>query len=260
VNPPVSESRRIDTTSTTRADANDSRVLLEFISQLGLAMSAAGQPVSANRTSLTKIANAYGIDAEISVLPNMLFVRLGGRGSSALELASGLDPSLRLDQAADVFDLAQLAERAEVTASEGLRRLREIERQPSRYSTAVRILGHAVIAVGLGLILEGSFSQLVTCILLGILIGELKALSEGYRTAEVLVPVMSSLAVGVIVFSIVKADLVSGPLMLLIPPVVTFLPGAALTTAMIEIASGDAISGSSRLVAGATKLLLLVFG
>jgi uncharacterized membrane protein YjjB (DUF3815 family) len=42
--------------------------------------------------------------------------------------------------------------------------------------------------------------------------------------------------------------------------VVTFLPGAALTTAMIELANGDIISGSSRLVAGATQLLLLVFG
>ena len=63
-----------------------------------------------------------------------------------------------------------------------------------------------------------------------------------------------------IVFSIVKADLVSGPMLLLIPPVVTFLPGGMLTTAMIELANGDAISGSSRLVAGTTKLLLLVFG
>ncbi len=242
------------------AHPDDAHVLLEFMSQLGLAMSAAGQPVSSINLTLTRIAHAYGVEAEVSVLPNMLFVRLNGSETSSLELASGTGPSLRLDQTAEVISLAQQAERAAVTPRDGLQQLRQIEQSPSRYSPAARILGHAAIAVGLGFILEGSFSQLVTCILLGVLIGELKALSDGHRTAEVLAPIVASLSVGLIVFSIVKADLVSGPLMLLIPPVVTFLPGAMLTTAMIELANGDAISGSSRLVAGTTKLLLLVFG
>lgn len=259
----MSEPRPTETISNGPAEAAgaaDSYALLGFMSQLGLAMTAAGQPVSASSASLTNIARAYGVEAQVSIVPNTLFVKLGGRGGAALDLASGVNRSLRLDQTADVFDLARLAERAEISPAEGLARLEEIERKPSRYGAAVRILGHALIAVGLGLILEGSFAQLVTCVLLGVLIGELKALSEGKRTAEVLVPVVSSLAVGVIVFAIVKADLVSGPLLLLIPPVVTFLPGAMLTTAMIELANGDAISGSSRLVAGAIQLLLLVFG
>jgi uncharacterized membrane protein YjjP (DUF1212 family) len=259
----MSLSQEIESTSSTPAETSgvdDARVLLEFISQLGLSMSAAGEPVSTNRASLMKIAKAYGVDTEVSVLPNMLFVRLNESASSALDLASRADLSLRLDQTAEVFNLVQSAERAEIAPADGLRRITEIERQPPRYGAATRILGYAVITVGLGLILEGSFAQLLTCILLGVLIGELKELSEGNRTAQVLSPVMASLAVGMIVFSIVKADLVSGPLMLLIPPVVSFLPGAMLTTAMIELANGDSISGSSRLVAGTTKLLLLVFG
>ncbi len=237
-----------------------SYTLLEFISQLGIAMSEAGQPVGANSRSLTRIANAYGVEIQVTVVPNLVILKFGGRESSALDMASGENLALRLDQTAEVFDLVQLAERAAISPSAGLKRLREILQKPARYRTEVRTLGYALIAVGLGLILEGSLSALVTCVLLGLLIGEFKALSEGNRTAEVLLPVISSLAVGVIVFAIVKADLVSGPMMLLIPPVVTFLPGGILTTAMIELANGDAISGSSRLVAGGTKLLLLVFG
>ena len=256
----MSDTQPIEAPSSNPADMADSQALLEFMSQLGLAMTAAGQPVSASSTSLTKIAKAYGVDAEVSIVPNTLFVKLGTAGSSSLDLAAGLNRSYRLDQTADVLNLASQAEHAAISPAQGLRRLEEIERTPSRYSSAVRILGYAMIAVGVGLILEGSLAQLVACTLLGVLIGELKALSEGRRTAEVLVPVTSSLLVGIIVFSIVKADLVAGPLMLLIPPVVTLLPGAMLTTAMIELANGDAISGSSRLVAGATQLLLLVFG
>ncbi len=239
---------------------DDTRALLEFLSQLGIAMSVAGQPVSDCSTSLLRIAAAYGHEVQVTVLPATTIVKIGGRELSTLNLASGEGRSLRLDQIAEVFDLVRIAERAMIAPSEGLRRLEGIMRTPSRYGTGVRTLGHAVLAMGLGLILEGSFSALVACFVLGLLVGGLNALSQGHRTAEVLSPVVSSLAVGVIVFLIVKADLVSGPMLLLIPPVVTFLPGGSLTTAMIELTSGDTISGSSRLVAGATTLLLLGFG
>ena len=235
-------------------------VLLEFISKLGLAMTGTGQSIDVIQTSLAKIANAYRVKAQVAVLPNILLIKLGGHGSAEVDLASGVNQPYRLDQTADVFHLVGRAERAEVSPNEGLRRLAEIRRTPSRYNPATRILGYAGIAVGIGLILEGSLSQLLTCILLGVLIGELKELCSNNRTAASLVPVISSLVVGIVVFSIVKADLVSGPLMLLIPPVVTFLPGATLTTALIELANGDIISGASRLVDGAIKLLLLIFG
>ena len=46
----------------------------------------------------------------------------------------------------------------------------------------------------------------------------------------------------------------------MIPSLVTLLPGAALTMATIELAAGSMISGSSRLVYGLQRLLLLTFG
>ena len=41
---------------------------------------------------------------------------------------------------------------------------------------------------------------------------------------------------------------------------VVFIPGATLTTAIIELASGQAVSGSSRLIAGLVQLALLALG
>jgi uncharacterized membrane protein YjjB (DUF3815 family) len=46
----------------------------------------------------------------------------------------------------------------------------------------------------------------------------------------------------------------------LIPALVTFLPGSLLTTATLDLAAGEVISGSSRLVAGTMQLVLLSFG
>jgi uncharacterized membrane protein YjjB (DUF3815 family) len=54
--------------------------------------------------------------------------------------------------------------------------------------------------------------------------------------------------------------LVYGSANLIIPPLITFLPGAILTTGMIELASMHLISGSSRLMYGAATLFLLFIG
>src|SRR5262249_23067093 len=50
------------------------------------------------------------------------------------------------------------------------------------------------------------------------------------------------------------------PSTLLIPPLVSFLPGAALTLGAQEMATRSMISGASRIVSGMYMLLLLVFG
>jgi hypothetical protein len=46
----------------------------------------------------------------------------------------------------------------------------------------------------------------------------------------------------------------------MIAPLVTFLPGAALTMAVLELSAGEMITGASRLVSGILQLLLLGFG
>ena len=46
----------------------------------------------------------------------------------------------------------------------------------------------------------------------------------------------------------------------MVASLVVFLPGAALTTAILELAAGQIISGSSRLVSGLMQLTLLAFG
>src|SRR5262249_42655806 len=46
----------------------------------------------------------------------------------------------------------------------------------------------------------------------------------------------------------------------LVPPLVSFLPGAMLTFGMVELAYGDMVSGASRLLTGIVELVLLAFG
>jgi uncharacterized membrane protein YjjB (DUF3815 family) len=66
--------------------------------------------------------------------------------------------------------------------------------------------------------------------------------------------------VSVLVFVGVKYGLPLDPQYALVAPLITFLPGAMLTFGMVELAYGDMVSGSSRLITGFVQLVLLVFG
>jgi uncharacterized membrane protein YjjB (DUF3815 family) len=72
--------------------------------------------------------------------------------------------------------------------------------------------------------------------------------------------VVAAALVSVLVFLAVKHGLPVDPQYALVPPLVTFLPGAMLTFGMVELAYGDMVSGSSRLITGIVQLVLLAFG
>jgi uncharacterized membrane protein YjjB (DUF3815 family) len=72
--------------------------------------------------------------------------------------------------------------------------------------------------------------------------------------------VFATAVVSTITFWLTKQGWIFGPFNLIIPPIITFLPGIILTTGMIELASGHLVSGSARMMYGGTMLLLLFVG
>ncbi len=239
---------------------DDTYQVVQFLTRLGVAMTAAGASVTEVQNSLTRAADAYGLKSHITVGPTLILVQVQGQNSMSLHMSSAMQRSLRLDQVAATWRLVEGAMSGTVPPPQGLERLTDIWDSPPRYSESIRLLGYTLMAVGFGLSLHASAGVLISCILLGLFVGEILLLTEGHDTIRTLLPVMTSLGVGLIVFLAVDYGVVDGPLLLLIPPLVFFLPGAMLTTGMIELTSGDIVSGSSRLVAGMVQLVLLLFG
>ena len=73
-------------------------------------------------------------------------------------------------------------------------------------------------------------------------------------------PVIAAFLVTVLSVQFVAPFVHDDPIRLVAPALVTFLPGATLTIATIELASDQIVSGASRLVWGVSQLLLLAFG
>jgi uncharacterized membrane protein YjjB (DUF3815 family) len=77
---------------------------------------------------------------------------------------------------------------------------------------------------------------------------------------NLLLPVFAAIVVSTLIFQLTRLGFIYGSANLLITPLITFLPGALLTTGMIELASMHILSGSARLIYGGAVLLLLFIG
>jgi len=235
--------------------------LRAFVLEAGRALSLAGAAVSETQERLTRIATAAGAtDAHVVVLPTALVIALDGASPPIVESVPQLTGALRLDQVSVLYDVVGLAESGTLTLAEGRRRLHAMRMMRPRHGRVVTVLGHVIMTVGLCLLLRPTPRDIVLAAGLGALVGGLRLLTAGHRTATVLVPVLAAIIVSALTFTAVEHGFADPGLRTLIAPLVTFLPGGVLTTATIELASGEMVAGASRLVFGALQLILLTTG
>src|SRR3954454_20340926 len=235
--------------------------VLDFLRRLGVAMCRAGDPVDRVTLILEDVARSYDVtQVSFFVLPTGVFVRIGTGDSSRVDFAPGSNTLLRLDQVEELYRLIDDIRHAKVAVTEASDRLEGLLVAPPRFPGWVRVVGSGVLTVGLGLLLNPAATALPVYFGLGLLVGILRIWSERTYVVSLVFPVLAAFAVTWAAFSLAQPVLDAWPLDIVIPALVTLLAGAALTMATVELAAGSVISGSTRLVYGLERLLLLTFG
>jgi uncharacterized membrane protein YjjP (DUF1212 family) len=239
----------------------DATVLLEFMYRLGQAQLACGEQTAQVELLLRRVAVAYGMRrSRVVAFPTALFITFHDGEQERVTLAEGPLQGLRLDQMADVYDLTQAAERAEIPLDEALRRLSTILRRQARFGAIGIVVGHALLTLGLAMVLRPSLLNLAVAVGCGALVGALKLVDRDRSLLAVPTPVLAAALVSLVVFLLLRYGVPVDPAYVLVPPLVSFLPGAMLSLGMVELAYGDQVSGSSRLIAGFVQLVLLAVG
>ena len=235
--------------------------LLLFLADLGAALSAIGETVDAVELRLALIAQAYGLeDARFSAFPTSLLLTLGRGEAATIEPTRRLSATPRLDQIAAVHRVAEEAERGAITPAAGIARLEEIRATGSRYGPLASVLGYTTLTIGIALILRPAPRDVAAAAVLGTVVGVLRLLARGRRSLEVLMPFLAAFAVALLTALAVKYEVTDPGLRAMIASLVVFIPGVALTTAVLELTEGQMISGSSRLVWATMQLGLIAFG
>lgn len=238
---------------------NDTDLLREFVLGLAEWMVAAEDSVDRVNTTLQEVVRAYGgEDFDIVVLPTFILASSGGGGIQRLALRSTRPGGIRFDQIAALYQLVERAKVAALTPREGIEQLNALASLRAQHGWPIRVLGHGVLTAGLALLLTPTWQGTLIAFAIGLLIGLAKLVRS--PTLQLVFPVAAAFVSGVIVLAIAPFIPVGDPLRLMIAPLVTLLPGGALTTATMELASRQMIAGSARLVTGFVQLGLLAFG
>lgn len=227
--------------------------------RVGGFMNESGDAVPSITSALKKILEVQGAkDAELLVLPTAIIVRTGTGEERGVDVNSTLGTPLRFDQIAAVYDVAGELEAGPADLAKANRELDRVPTMREPFPWPIRVLGHGLLTLGFALLLRVSPAALLLCFGLGILIGLLKLLP--FSTVTLLFPVVMAFVVTALVLLADKYWGLPDPLRVLLPPLITFLPGGALTMGTIELAANHMISGASRLISGVLQLLLLAFG
>ena len=235
--------------------------VLEMLRRLGGAMCDGGDAADYIAEHLEKIARAYDAGGvSFFVLPTGFFVRIDQGGVTRADFAPATGTPLRLDQIGALYTLVHQAERRQLRPAEVLERLDALLADEPRFGRPWRVLGLVALTVGLGLVVDPTAAALPAYVVLALVVAAVDALAERVRSLAVALPVAAAFVVSLVSYEVAGPWFDADPTTVLVPPLVTYLPGAALTIGTVELATGSIISGASRLMSGLVRLLLLAFG
>jgi len=233
---------------------------MEFLTELGKALTASGISVVDITSILEKIADAYNTEAEILVFPTMILLKIGEHESAPLNAANQKPGLLPLNQVSEIYELIYQAEAAEITLNEAKKCLRKILSEKHQFGPIGILIGYILFSMGIGLLLQPTVDQLIVSGVLGAIVGILLILSLNRLRFLLILPVIAAFIVSSLFLWGVKGGLITGSVAMLLPALAYFLPGATLTTGMFELAYGEIISGASRVIYGTAILFLILFG
>lgn len=232
-----------------------------MLGAIGPALLAASNATSDVEATLRELARASGRpDLRVYVLPTLVLVEDPNTSPAQTFIYPAGQDALRLDQAGDVERVVRETLQGDVQPTEVVGRINEIEQTPPRFGAVLSVLGHALLTVGFGLVLNPTLSALPVYVLLGLIVGTVVRLGSRFATLSLILPVFTAFAVTLVVSLLIHPFVHDDVLRLVAPALVSFLPGLTLTIAAVELTSGQVIAGASRLVYGIARLGLLAFG
>jgi uncharacterized membrane protein YjjP (DUF1212 family) len=234
---------------------------LDAMAALGTAMIDSGYPVGHVRTALEEMARMNGIPtAQAVVFPTSILVSIGDGSTAQTRAVTAGDAAHLLYQVDRVDRIAGIARHRSGAAPWVRRHLDDIPALPRPYSATQRIGAYGLLSAALSVLLGSSWLGVALAGVLGLAAGAVLLSTEKLAASyQALVVVAISLGTSLVVL-IIAHTFDPGVLPSIVAPLVMLLPGGLLTIAVIELCTGQIISGAARLAAGAMRLLLLATG
>ena len=229
----------------------------EMLTEAAAAMVSSTYPAPQAEEALRDLAEAYGAEAEIVLLPTLVLTETHKHAVPQLRVVKN---SYRFDQMTAVQSVLAHARHNKDDAHDVAESLRAIANKKPIYPAWLRVVGYGLSALGFGAAFRIDLPALAAVTLFGLLIGILVLnLSRSARFASLL-PLIATFVAGLMVAGIANFLDKPDPVRMVAMLTVVLLPGATLTSGIIELVSGYMVSGSSRLMYALMILGSMAFG
>ncbi len=245
---------------TDTGDAGADAGLSELLGEAGAALLRSSRATSAVEVTLRDLARAYDRpDIRCFVLPTLVMID-DPRDAARTALFPVTSAALRLDQAGEVERALARATAEHPPPADVVQRLRAVEGSAPRFNSAVRLLGHMILTIGFGLVLDPIASALPIYAVLGLLVGVVVVYGPRVPTLALILPIAAAFGVTSLTIAVLAPLVGDDAIRLVTPALVSLLPGLTLTLAAVELTGNQVVAGASRLIYGGAQLGLLAFG
>ncbi len=223
--------------------------LLDFASDLGYALAMSGAETFRVEESISRVLAAYGIAAEVFVIPNCMHIsiepeigrpltrmrRIGIHGNDleAMERYSGLSRRICAETPAP-----------EIAAQW----LEETRRACRRYSFPIHLLGNVLGALGFALMFGGTLADALCSGLCGLVVGLVIRFMNNLRANQFFSTIAAAFPMALLAYGLEHVGLADHSDIVNIGALMILVPGLLFTNAMRDIIFGDTNSGINRIV------------
>lgn len=227
----------------------DHDILLDVATDLGYELAMCGAETFRVEESVSRVLGAYGIQAEVFAIPNLLIVsmttvdgepitrmrRIGHHGSDldAVEKLSGLSRAI-CNRKPDPKDARQW--------------LKSMERYRSSYSLGLHFLGSFLGAAGFGFFFGGCLIDSLCTGICGILVSFVNKILDDRKTNQFFRTMFSAFFMALLAYFLGSLGIAHNPDAVNIGALMLLVPGLLFTNAMRDIIYGDTNSGINRIV------------
>jgi len=236
-------------------DDSTARFLLDVLR----ALHAHGMPSHRLEAMADALAEHLDTEAHFFTTPTALFVALGPAPAQRTYLVRADEGEIDLAKLRTLDEIANDVAEGRATPAEGSRRVESVLARPSP-PAPVSLAAHASLAAGAAVLLGGGVHEAAVASISGLAVGllDLVALhSQALRRLFLPSAALASASVAALA-TLVWPELARS--VATVAGLIILVPGFALTTAMIEIATGHLVSGTSRLSKALVAFLLLGLG
>ena len=238
----------------------DPDACVRFVLELGLALHRYGTPANRLEDVMAAVSLQLGLTARLVSTPTAIYASFGAPEALKTTLIRADPGEVDLDRLSQLDRVTSLVLNGQLLPAQGAAAVDAILAQPPRYGPWVTVGCNGLVAAAGAQLFGGGLKEIGVSLGIGLLLGalalaagRLPSLARGYETIAAFIAAAISVALTRLLghFSSEVTTLAS---------LVFLLPGLTLTVAMIELATKNLISGTSRFMGALLVFLQLAFG